>query len=67
MDDIIEVLRLIRYRGPRIIVEQQVLASIHGRLKLANGMTIDVITIDPFPRVLNLHDIAQELSDDNLL
>jgi hypothetical protein len=53
-EEIVEVLRLVRYRGPRFWVEDQLNRSIHGTRVMENpkGATIDAVTIGDFPTIL---------------
>lgn len=51
-DDIVRVLRIIEYTGPREKVEQQVKLSVHGEKYLSDGLTIRVATIGEYPEVL---------------
>jgi hypothetical protein len=55
--DIVRVLRLIEYEGPRDLVEKQVKDSLHGtrtgiRDKENNSVRITAVTLDTFPQVL---------------
>jgi hypothetical protein len=56
--DIIRVLRLVEYEGPRSMVEEQVRRSIHGtrkgimRLDWPRGVRITAVTIDTFPQII---------------
>ena len=58
MEDIIRVLRLYAFEGPRTAVETQVRNSIHGTKNVVdlggfnNGLKITAITLDPFPGVV---------------
>lgn len=49
--DIIRVLRLIEYEGPRDQVEEQVKRSIHGE-KRVKGITISAVTLHAFPKIV---------------
>ncbi len=53
MDDIVRVLRIIEYTGPRTLVEANVQNSIHGEKRLPNGVVIRVATIGNYPEVLS--------------
>lgn len=58
--DIVRVLRIIEYVGPRNQVEQQVEKSIHGSRK-HNGVTIRAATIGNYPEILGCEKLtAQE-------
>ena len=60
--DIVRVLRLVQYVGPRVLVEEQVHSSIHGtRLVMAGrakdtgltlGVLVTAVTIGEFPETL---------------
>ena len=50
--DIIKVLRVIEYVGPRDKVEQQVGKSITGPVNFGNGVTIRAATVGNYPEVL---------------
>lgn len=54
MMDIIRVLRVIEYTGPRDKVEGQVAQSINGPVNFANGVTIRAATIGQYPEVLSM-------------
>lgn len=55
--EIVRVLRVIEYTGPREIVENQVRLSIHGEKKLKNGLVIRAATIGQYPEVLQNLDV----------
>lgn len=61
MEDIIRVLRVIEYSGPRSKVEEQVANSISGEKRLHNGMVIKVATIGLYPEIL---EAAKQDGDD---
>ena len=50
--EIIEVLRVIRYRGPREWVEETLGRSVKGTKRIAPDCTISAATLDEFPRIL---------------
>lgn len=50
-EDIVRVLRVIEYVGPRAQVEQQVKQSIHGE-KIIGKMSIRVATLGAYPDIL---------------
>lgn len=52
MPDIIRVLRIIEYTGPRDRVEKQIALSLHGTRHCGNGLTITATTLHEFPEVL---------------
>lgn len=53
-EDIIRVLRIVEYIGPRSKIEQQVLNSIHGERSFGNyaGITIRAATLGEFPEIM---------------
>ena len=53
MGDIIRVLRVIEYTGPRDKVEDQVARSLHGEKRLPNGVTIKAATVGVYPELLD--------------
>lgn len=58
----VEVMRLIRYRGPRFWVEDQLNRSIHGTkvMEKPAGATIDAVTIGDFPTILKEQSVVAE-------
>ena len=52
MEDIIRVLRVIEYSGPRSRVEDTVAKSIHGERDAGNGLIIRAVTVGTFPEIL---------------
>lgn len=52
MADIVRVLRIIEYTGPRDKVEDQVARSLHGEKRLPNGVTIKAVTMGAYPEIL---------------
>lgn len=60
MSDIVRVLRVIEYVGPRDLVEQQISRSLkngthfgHGGVRPPHRVTIKVATVGDYPEVLN--------------
>lgn len=51
-EDIVRVLRIIEYTGPRSAVEAQIERSLQGTKKLPNGLAIRVATIGGYPEIL---------------
>jgi hypothetical protein len=55
--DIIRVLRLIEYEGPRDLVEKQLKMSLHGTRNgiqdKESSVRITAVTLDQFPQVLS--------------
>ena len=52
MTDIVRVLRVIEYVGPRDWVERTVSNSVHGTKDLGDGKEIRAATIGEFPEIL---------------
>jgi len=58
--DVVRVLRIIEYAGPRKVVEEQIARSLHGEKRIDHtGLTIRVATIGNYPEILE-----KELEDD---
>jgi hypothetical protein len=54
MVDIVRVLRIVEYTGPRDLVEGQIAKSIHGQYLAHDGqLTIRVATIGSYPEILD--------------
>ena len=51
-EDIIRVIRIIEYVGPRSKVEENVRQSIHGVKDCPNGLKITAVTLGEYPDVL---------------
>jgi hypothetical protein len=54
--DIIRVLRVIEYVGPRADVELQVSRSLHGERKGCGECVIKAATVSTFPEILEAKD-----------
>lgn len=52
MSDIIRILRIIEYTGPRAAVEKQVEMSLHGEREGMHGCKIRAATLGLFPEIL---------------
>lgn len=52
MDDIVRVLRVIEYEGPREWVEHTVARSIQGEKEVGNGRVIRAATVAIYPKIL---------------
>lgn len=52
MADIVRVLRIIEYTGPRDKVEDQVARSLHGEKRLPNGIVIRAATVGGYPEII---------------
>lgn len=50
--DIIRVLRILEYTGPRDKVEATIAGSIQGEKRLDSGLTIKAATIGSYPEIL---------------
>lgn len=50
--EIVRVLRVVEYSGPRAAVEKQVANSIHGERRLPNGVVIKAASLGEFPEIL---------------
>lgn len=57
-DDIVRVMRIVIYEGPRELVEEQVRLSIHGVRKefRDSKITISAHTITEFPEIIKFHE-----------
>ncbi len=51
--DIVRVLRIIEYVGPRKWVERTIAGSIHGTKELGFGQQIKAVTIGAYPEILH--------------
>lgn len=51
-EDIVRVLRVLEYVGPRKWVEHTVAISIHGEKRVGVGMTIRAATVGAYPEIL---------------
>lgn len=52
MMDIVRILRIIEYVGPRDQVEKQIRNSLHGSREGLPGVTITATTLGTFPEIL---------------
>jgi hypothetical protein len=50
-EDIVRVVRIIAYVGPRSKVEKQIANSLHGTKDHGNGVRISVVTVGEYPIV----------------
>jgi hypothetical protein len=66
-EDIVRVIRIIEYVGPRGKVEKQIAMSIHGTKDTGNGIRISAATIGEFPEILEralaAHGAKEEASN----
>lgn len=53
MTEIVRVLRVVEYIGPRDWVERTIAKSIHGTKFIDDGKMISAATIGEFPEILN--------------
>jgi hypothetical protein len=60
MTDIVRVLRVIEYSGPRPCVEAQVDKSLHGEKRLPNGVIIRAATIGIYPEIITNLPVIEE-------
>lgn len=51
-EDIVRVIRIIEYVGPRGKIENQIARSVHGTKDWGNGVRISAATIGEFPEIL---------------
>jgi hypothetical protein len=51
-EDIVRVIRIIEYVGPRGKIETQIANSLHGTKDWGNGIRISAATIGEFPEIL---------------
>ena len=58
-EDIVRVLRIVEYVGPRSKIEVQLAGSIHGQRSPGNGVTIRAATLGLYPEILDVA-LAQE-------
>lgn len=66
MEDIVRVLRVIEYVGPRAKIEQQIARSINGPVNFGNGVIIRCATVGQYPEILadaQQNDRARAMSD----
>ncbi len=74
-EDIIRVIRIIQYEGPRSKVEKQVANSLHGGPKdYGNGVKIIAVTLGEWPDIIGrdeevarLRRALQQIADDPCL
>lgn len=52
MQDIVRVLRIVEYTGPRSEVENAVSKSVHGERVCSRGLVIKAATIGTYPEIL---------------
>lgn len=51
-EDIVRVIRIIEYVGPRGKIETQIANSLHGTKDWGNGVRISAATIGEFPEII---------------
>lgn len=56
-DDIVRVVRIYEFSGPRALVEQQVANSIQGEKRPGNGVTIKAATLGLYPELLQQKEL----------
>lgn len=64
MTEIVRVLRIVEYVGPRDWVEKTVQESIHGTKHLGEMKSIRAATIGEFPEILKTETNRKENSND---
>lgn len=57
MTDIIRVIRIISYEGPRDWVERTVVNSIHGERRVNDNCVIKAATLGTFPEILESKNV----------
>lgn len=58
MSDVVRVLRIVEYVGPREWVETTVARAIHGRRDVDAGKSITAVTLTQYPEVLQLASLS---------
>lgn len=61
--DIIRVLRIIEYVGPRDLVEEQIKQSVHGTKIVRDRIAITATTLGTFPEILKSDTPIKDQSD----
>lgn len=51
-EDIVRVIRIIEYVGPRKLIEEQVKNAIHGTKSLIRGVNITAVTLGEYPEIM---------------
>jgi hypothetical protein len=61
-EDIVRVLRIIEYVGPRSKVEKQIGDSLHGTKDHGNGVRISAVTLGEYPEIMERanHETVEE-------
>lgn len=62
MEDIVRVIRIIEFVGPRNMIEKQVARSVHGVREFGNGCKITAVTLGTYPEII-LHHLPMELAE----
>jgi hypothetical protein len=62
MEDIVRVIRIIEYVGPRNKIEKQVANSLHGEKDFGNGCKITAVTLGTYPEII-LHHLPMEQAE----
>ena len=58
-EDIVRVIRLVEYVGPRSKIEKQIASSLHGTKDHGNGVRISAATLGEFPEILERALVAE--------
>ena len=62
-EDIVRVIRIIEYVGPRSKVEKQIKLSVHGTKDHGNGVRITAVTLGEYPEIMAAAQDAEERSN----
>ena len=57
-EDLVRVLRIIEYSGPRSEVERAVEMAVHGAKRLPRGLVITAATLGNYPEILPKEPIS---------
>jgi hypothetical protein len=64
-EDIIRVIRIVEYVGPRSLVERNVGGSLHGTRDNGNGVKITAVTLGEYPEIMKLGAAASAAEEEN--
>ena len=59
-EDIVRVLRILEYEGPRSSVEETIARSIHGEKVGGKGLTIRAATLGTYPEIIGKTPVDEE-------
>jgi hypothetical protein len=51
-EDVVRVIRIIEYVGPRSKIEKQIERSLHGTKDHGNGVKITAVTLGEYPEIM---------------